>query len=364
MSQLVFYRKYRPKSFKEVINQKITVKILTNAISSNQISHAYLFCGPRGTGKTTFARLFAKAINCEKRKEGEFEPCNKCESCEEINKGRALDLLEIDAASNRGIDDIRDLREGIKFSPVRAKYKVYVIDEAHQLTKDAFNALLKTLEEPPSYAIFILATTEPEKIPTTILSRVQRYDFRRLSINDIVSRLSNISKLENLKINDEALRLIALSSEGGLRDAESLLGQLAIIKEGEITLSDVESLLGSVNFKTINQFIDLLISKQKIEALRFITEVNEGGYDLFEFNKAVINHLRRIMILKVSSDLSKMLQEEITDEEIDILTKQTEKLEASEIRRWLDIFINSQNYIKRAAIVTLPLELAVLEALP
>ena len=161
MSQLVFYRKYRPKSFKEVINQKITVKILTNAISGNQISHAYLFCGPRGTGKTTFARLFAKAINCEKRKEGEFEPCNKCESCEEINKGRALDLLEIDAASNRGIDDIRDLREGIKFSPVRAKYKVYVIDEAHQLTKDAFNALLKTLEEPPPYAIFILATTEP-----------------------------------------------------------------------------------------------------------------------------------------------------------------------------------------------------------
>jgi len=362
MSQLVFYRKYRPKDFSEVINQKITVQILTNAISKNQIAHAYLFAGPRGTCKTTLARIFAKAINCEKRKEGEFEPCNKCSSCSDINESRALDLIEIDAASNRGIDEIRELREGIRFSPVRSKYKVFIIDEAHQLTKEAFNALLKTLEEPPAYAVFILVTAEPEKMPATILSRVQRYDFKRLSLNDIIKRLEYISKKEDLKVHDEALRLIALSSGGGLRDAESLLGQISIIKDGKISLEDVELLIGSVNFAKIKDFIDLMVKKDKSGAIKFINEIHENGYDLSEFNKGIIGYLRRLLIIKISNDLADLLKEEITDDELNILVKQAEKLEVEHIKKWIDQFLSSQNTIKRSPIPTLPLELAVIES--
>jgi len=363
MPQLAFYRKYRPKNFSEAINQKLTIQILTNAIKGNKISHAYLFAGPRGTGKTTFARLFAKAINCEKRKEGEYEPCNQCSSCSDINENRSLDLIEIDAASNRGIDEIRNLREGIKFAPVKSKYKVYIVDEAHQITKDAFNALLKTLEEPPAYAIFILATTEPEKLPATILSRVQRYDFKKLSLEDTIKRLAWISQQEKLEVTDEALRMIALSSEGGLRDAESLLGQLAIIKNGKITLEDVELLLGSVNFQKIRVFIDFLIEKNAAEAIRFINQLNEEGYNLMELSKGIINYLRYLLIIKVSGSLIEMLKQEVTDEEAEILKKQAEKVKVEDLRRYLDKFLEQQYYINRSLIPVLPLELAIVESL-
>lgn len=363
MPQLAFYRKYRPKTFSEAINQKLTIQILTNAIKGNKISHAYLFAGPRGTGKTTFARLFAKAINCEKRKEGEYEPCNQCSSCSDINENRSLDLIEIDAASNRGIDEIRNLREGIKFAPVKSKYKVYIVDEAHQITKDAFNALLKTLEEPPAYAIFILATTEPEKLPATILSRVQRYDFKKLSLEDTIKRLAWISQQEKLEVTDEALRMIALSSEGGLRDAESLLGQLAIIKNGKITLEDVELLLGSVNFQKIRVFIDFLIEKNAAEAIRFINQLNEEGYNLMELSKGIINYLRYLLIIKVSGSLIEMLKQEVTDEEAEILKKQAEKVKVEDLRRYLDKFLEQQYYINRSLIPVLPLELAIVESL-
>jgi len=363
MPQLAFYRKYRPKTFSEAINQKLTIQILTNAIKGNKISHAYLFAGPRGTGKTTFARLFAKAINCEKRKEGEYEPCNQCSSCSDINENRSLDLIEIDAASNRGIDEIRNLREGIKFAPVKSKYKVYIVDEAHQITKDAFNALLKTLEEPPAYAIFILATTEPEKLPATILSRVQRYDFKKLSLEDTIKRLAWISQQEKLEVTDEALRMIALSSEGGLRDAESLLGQLAIIKNGKIILEDVELLLGSVNFQKIRVFIDFLIEKNAAEAIRFINQLNEEGYNLMELSKGIINYLRYLLIIKVSGSLIEMLKQEVTDEEAEILKKQAEKVKIEDLRRYLDKFLEQQYYINRSLIPVLPLELAIVESL-
>lgn len=363
MPQLAFYRKYRPKTFSEAINQKLTIQILTNAIKGNKISHAYLFAGPRGTGKTTFARLFAKAINCEKRKEGEYEPCNQCSSCSDINENRSLDLIEIDAASNRGIDEIRNLREGIKFAPVKSKYKVYIVDEAHQITKDAFNALLKTLEEPPAYAIFILATTEPEKLPATILSRVQRYDFKKLSLEDTIKRLAWISQQEKLEVTDEALRMIALSSEGGLRDAESLLGQLAIIKNGKIILEDVELLLGSVNFQKIRVFIDFLIEKNAAEAIRFINQLNEEGYNLMELSKGIINYLRYLLIIKVSGSLIEMLKQEVTDEEAEILKKQAEKVKVEDLRRYLDKFLEQQYYINRSLIPVLPLELAIVESL-
>jgi len=363
MSQLVFYRKYRPKNFSEVINQKLTVKILTQAISQERLSHAYIFAGPRGTGKTTFARLLAKAINCEKRKKGDYEPCNQCAACQAINENRALDLIEIDAASNRGIDEIRDWKENIKFPPVHLKYKVFIIDEAHQLTKEAFNALLKTLEEPPPYIIFILATTEPDKLPLTILSRAQRYDFKRLNIDDIVKRLSYIAKEENLKVSPEALKLIAASSAGGLRDAESLLGQLAILHEGKIDLSDVEDLVGTVNFDKIRSFIELLIKKEASQAIKFISELYDNGADLLTFNREILNYLRYLLIIKVSSDLSDLLEKEITLDEIKIIKEQANRLELLDIKRWLDIFLNSQNSLKYSPVLTLPLELAVVESI-
>ena len=223
---LALYRKYRPKTFAEIVGQEYIVKILTNAIASGMISHAYLFTGPRGVGKTTLARLLAKAVNCQNRKEGEYEPCNQCESCQEINQGNSIDLIEIDAASNRGIDDIRELKNGIRFVPSKSKYKVFIIDECHQLSKDANNALLKTLEEPPSHAIFVLATTEIYKMLPTIISRCQRFDFRKLRIEEIVKRLETILKKEKIEYEEPALFLIAREATGSIRDAESLLDKV------------------------------------------------------------------------------------------------------------------------------------------
>ena len=224
MPNLVLYRKYRPQTFAEIIGQEHVVQTLTNAISSGMISHAYLFAGPRGSGKTTIARLLAKAVNCENRKG--FEPCNQCSSCLEISAGRALDLIEIDAASHRGIDEMRELRDGIRFIPTKSKYKVFIIDECHQLTKEAANALLKTLEEPPGHAIFILATTEIHKMIPTIISRCQRFDFRKLTLPEIIKRLEIVSGKEKARIEKPALELIAINSGGSIRDAESLLDQV------------------------------------------------------------------------------------------------------------------------------------------
>ena len=314
MSYLALYRRYRPKTFAEVIGQKPIIQTLCNALSTNHVSHAYLFCGQRGTGKTTVARLLAKAVNCENRKENECEPCNQCESCIEINEGRSLDLIEIDAASNRGIDEIRELKDGIRFAPVKSKYKVFIIDEVHMLTKEAFNALLKTLEEPPAHAIFILATTNPESILPTILSRVQRFDFRRLRLDEIVKVLKQICQTEGIKYEEESLKLIALNSRGGLRDAESILGQVSTYDK-EISLSEVEELLGIVDFHKTKKFVDLLIEGDKQKCIKYIYDLDQAGYDLEEFTKSVINYLRKIAIVQISNDLLDIFQDELTKEE-------------------------------------------------
>jgi len=346
MSQLVLYRKYRPQLFAEVINQKNIINTLSNALLQGQISHAYLFSGLRGIGKTTVARLLAKALNCQGRKSNQFEPCNKCESCKAIKAGNSLDLVEIDAASNRGIEDVRSLRENIKFPPVNSKYKIFIIDE-----------------EPPSYAVFILATTEPDKLPATILSRVERYDFKKLNLDDIIGCLKNICKQEKIKFEDEALRLIALYSEGGLRDAQSLLGQISLITDRNITKKAVEELVGAINFEKVKKFINYLAKKEKEKALEFINDLYDEGYDLEVFNKETLSYLRKILLLKISPTLGKILEKEATNEEISILFKQAQSFDTPYLEKLLKRFIEIQVQLRRTPILTLPFELCISEEL-
>ncbi len=360
MSELVIYRRYRPQRFSEVVGQDHVIKTLTSALSSGRVAHAYLFAGPRGVGKTTTARLLAKAVNCLDN--SSVEPCNKCDSCLEIMDGRALDLIEIDAASNRGIDEIRELRERIRFTPTRSKYKVFVIDEAHQLTKEAFNALLKTLEEPPAHAIFILATTEPYKMLPTILSRVQRFDFKKVSLPDVLKRLEMIIKKEKVKIDKKALRIMALNAEGYMRDAESMLGQVvAFAGNKQITVEDVEAILGIVDINLAIKFIDLLADKKSKEALVFIDKFVNQGYDLTQFVQSLINYSRKLLLIGVSADLSKLVKEELSPEQLNTAIKQAEKFTVEEISRMIEIFIQALYQMKRSSFPQIVVELATIE---
>ena len=361
MANLVLYRKYRPKTFSGMVGQEHIVKTLTNEILSGMISHSYLFSGPRGTGKTTLARLFAKAINCQNRQN--FEPCNKCPACLEINRGRAVDLIEIDAASNRGIEEVRDLREGIKFSPTFLKYKVLILDESHQLSKDAANALLKILEEPPAHAVFILATTEIHKMIPTIISRCQRFDFYKLTTPQIIEKLNFICKEEKANVGKEALELIALNAEGSMRDAEGILDQiLSFLPDTKIEAKDIQDLLGLVDINLVIKFTDFLTSQDKGGAINFLNENLEKGLDVQEFTKALISYLRKILIFKINPVSENPILSALTKEMQGLAKEQAKKFQEDGLKRTLKLFLEAQNKMKYASISQLPLEIAIIEA--
>ena len=295
------YQKYRPSSFKGLVAQEHVKTTLQNALKKDMLTHAYLFCGPRGTGKTSTARLLAKAINCEKLDPKNFEPCNECNICDQINKGSLVDLVEIDAASNRGVDEIRDLRESVKFAPTQSKNKVYIIDEVHMLTKEAFNALLKTLEEPPKNVYFILATTELHKIPDTIVSRCQRFGFRRINLEDITNHLAYICEEEKVNFEKKALEKVSLRSEGCMRDALSLLDQL--ISFGDVNLENLNQILGSSQNDSVNDFVDNLINSRITENLEIINQIHKDGVNLDEFCKSFIDCLQTKMIENLKNQI-------------------------------------------------------------
>ena len=354
MSYTVFALKWRPQDFETIVGQDHIVGTLKNAIQKNRLAHAYLFAGPRGVGKTSTARILAKALNC---KEGPtLKPCQKCPSCLEINQGRSLDVIEIDGASNRGIDEIRALRENVKFSPTQGKYKVYIIDEVHQITPDGFNALLKTLEEPPEFVKFIFATTHPQKVMPTIISRCQRMDFRRITVIEIIAQLEKIIREEKIAVDKEVLFAIAKSSDGSLRDAESILDQLVSFSRGDVSLKDAISILGMVEQDVLFALADKIIQKDPSGALKLFNEIIDDGKDPGVFLVNLIEHFRNLMVAKVSKADAKLV--DLPQEVCDRLFKQSQLFSLEEIFTTFNILITTQEMTKRLDSQRIPLEIS------
>ena len=339
------YRVYRPKTFGDVVGQEHIVKTLKNQIKNNNIGHAYLFSGTRGTGKTSTAKIFARAVNC--LNPINEEPCNECEICIDTLNDNIMDIVEIDAASNNSVDDIRELRESVKYTPSKAKYKVYIIDEVHMLSQGAFNALLKTLEEPPSYVIFILATTEPHKIPATILSRCQRFDFKRVSSKDIASRMSYICKKENIEAEEKALSLIARNSQGALRDALSILDQCMSFGNEKIEYNDVIELLGTVNIDELFELSQSIIDENTKKSLEILNEFIIWGKDIRNLINDLIDHFRNLMVCKVSKDLDEIIS--LPEESIERLKEQSQYVNINDLIRILNILSETQDSMKSSS---------------
>ncbi len=327
MSYIALYRKWRPLVFEDVVEQEHVVNTLKNSITKDRIGHAYLFCGTRGTGKTTMAKIFARAINCLSPKGG--DPCNECEICREILSGTILDVIEIDAASNNSVDNIREIRDEVVYTPSRSRYKVYIIDEVHMLSTGAFNALLKTLEEPPSHVVFILATTEPHKLPATILSRCQRFDFRRITKESIAERLDRIAKDSGTVLSEDAARLIASMSDGALRDAISILDQCISVGKSEITYEDVLAVTGVANEAFVSALVDAVAAKDVNGVLKLVGELVTEGKDIPNFVSDVVLYYRNILICSMTDDPSKVL--DLSGERLEAVKKQSSRYERNQV---------------------------------
>ncbi|MFU0827932.1 MAG: DNA polymerase III subunit gamma/tau [Lachnoclostridium sp.] len=358
MSYTALYRKFRPADFNDVKGQDHIVTTLKNQIKSGRIGHAYLFCGTRGTGKTTIAKILGKAVNCEHPVDG--NPCNECSSCKAINNQTSMNVIEIDAASNNGVDNIREIIDEVRYSPTEGKYKVYIIDEVHMLSAGAFNALLKTLEEPPSYVIFILATTEVHKIPITILSRCQRYDFKRITIDTIADRLTELIKREGVEAEEKAIRYIARMGDGSLRDALSLLDQCIAFYFGQkLTYDNVLEVLGAVDIEVFARLLDLILDENVAGSLGLLEELIIKGKELSQFTLDFTWYLRNLLLVKTSEDASDVI--EVSTENMAVLKRQAEKIDVETLIRYIRIFSDLSNQIKYASQKRILVEVALIK---
>ena len=358
MSYTALYRKFRPDNFADVKGQDHIVTTLTNQINANRIGHAYLFCGTRGTGKTTVAKILAKAVNCEHPING--SPCNECEMCKAIQAGTSMNVIEIDAASNNGVDNIREIREEVTYRPTEGKYKVYIIDEVHMLSTGAFNALLKTLEEPPSYVIFILATTEAHKIPITILSRCQRYDFHRISIDTIAARLSELLKVEGVEAEEKAIRYVAKAGDGSMRDALSLLDQCIAFYLGQtLTYDKVLDVLGAVDTEVFSKLLRKVLAGDVTSTIRILEDLIVGGRELSQFVGDFTWYMRNLLLVKTSDNPEEAI--DVSSENLKLLKEESEMTDSDTLMRYIRIFSDLSNQIRFATQKRVLVEIALIK---